>query len=121
MSYMGNHFEKRIDPRKLVEGTKSIVVLAYNYFKPSPTNTDTYKISKYAYGKDYHFVLKDKMRTLFQEINDHVTPVNGRVFTDSAPSWKANGLNEPELDGKAKTTRSSNRKKASTFSLGNPS
>jgi len=118
MSYMGNHFEKRIDPRKLVEGTKSIVVLAYNYFKPSPTNTDTYKISKYAYGKDYHFVLKDKMRTLFQEINDHVTPVNGRVFTDSAPVMESEWAQRAGVGWQGKNTLIIHPKEGSYFFLG---
>ncbi len=85
MQYMENHFEKRTDPRKLVEGAKSIISLLYNYFPENKQSGNTYKISKYAYGKDYHYVLKDKLFQLLEFIQNEITEVNGRAFVDSAP------------------------------------
>ncbi len=85
MSYMENHFDKRLDPTKLVPGAKSIISLSYNYFPEKQQVADTYKLAKYAYGKDYHFLLKDKLKTLMQFVQDEIGEVNGRVFTDSAP------------------------------------
>lgn len=85
MSYMENYFDKRTDPRLLVEGTKSIIVLTYNYHNPAKPLSDSYKISQYAYGKDYHHVMKKKLGELLSGINEEITPVNGRVFVDSAP------------------------------------
>jgi epoxyqueuosine reductase len=87
MGYMANHFDKRLDPRKLVDGAKSVITVILNYF-PEQTlsqNDDNYKISKYAYGTDYHFVLKDKLKDLMSYISEEIGEVNGRVFVDSAP------------------------------------
>ena len=64
MGYMENHFDKRLDPTKLVEGSKSVISLLLNYFPSEIQRGDTYKISKYAYGTDYHFVIKDKLKEL---------------------------------------------------------
>ena len=63
MQYMENHFDKRLDPTKLVEGSKSVVSLLLNYFPSEVQNTESYKLSKYAYGTDYHFVIKDKLKS----------------------------------------------------------
>ncbi len=91
MQYMENHFEKRLDPSKLVEGAKSVIVLTHNYFPPKELPANKYKIARYAYGKDYHIVLKDKMHQLLQFIQSELGSVHARVFTDSAPvlerSW----------------------------------
>jgi epoxyqueuosine reductase len=86
MSYMQNHFDKRLDPRILVPGAKSVVSLLLNYF-PSQTQVDETapKISKYAYGNDYHDVIKDKLNQLLQYIKENIGEVDGRVFVDSAP------------------------------------
>ncbi len=83
---MANHFDKRLDPRKLVEGARSVISLLYNYF-PSTTQKETGspKISKYAYGTDYHFVVKDKLKELMFILQERVGEINGRVFVDSAP------------------------------------
>jgi len=93
MSYMENHFDKRLDPRLLVDGAKSVVSLLYNYYPSEFQNTDSYKISKYAYGKDYHFVIKDKLKALLEYIRDDIGEVAGRCFVDSAPvldkAWAA--------------------------------
>src|SRR5690625_5893741 len=63
LSYMENHFDKRLDPRLLVDGAKSVISLLYNYYPEKKQREDTYKISKYAYGEDYHFVVKDRKST----------------------------------------------------------
>ncbi|PHK16485.1 epoxyqueuosine reductase [Nostoc linckia z16] len=93
MQYMENHFDKRLNPTLLVEGAKSVISLLLNYF-PSQTQVDnTYKISKYAYGQDYHFVIKEKLRELLHSINENIGEVGGRAFVDSAPvldkAWAA--------------------------------
>lgn len=86
MQYMENHFDKRLDPTKLVEGARSVVTLLYNYYPEHDLNqSDNYKISKYAYGKDYHFVIKDKLKSLVQLLQEEIGEINGRVFVDSAP------------------------------------
>lgn len=86
MSYMANHFDKRIDPRKLVEGAKSVISLTYNYHNETEqTDPEAPKISQYAYGKDYHFVVKNKLKNLLTYIREEVGEVNGRCFVDSAP------------------------------------
>lgn len=93
MSYMENHFDKRLDPRLLVDGAKSVISLLLNYYPSEIQNQDSYKISKYAYGQDYHFVIKDKLKDLLKFIQEEIGEVNGRVFVDSAPvldkAWAA--------------------------------
>ena len=93
MQYMENHFDKRLDPTKLVEGSKSVISLLLNYFPSEEQNPDSYKISKYAYGMDYHFVIKDKLKSLLQFIQEEIGDVHGRAFVDSAPildkAWAA--------------------------------
>lgn len=86
MSYMENHFDKRLDPTLLVEGAKSVVSLVYNYFpKNDLSENGAFKIAKYAYGKDYHFVIKDKLRELLEDLRNEIGEVGGRAFVDSAP------------------------------------
>lgn len=93
MQYMENHFDKRLDPTKLVEGSKSVISLLLNYFPSEEQNPDSYKISKYAYGMDYHFVIKDKLKSLLHFIQEEIGEVHGRAFVDSAPvldkAWAA--------------------------------
>ena len=93
MSYMENHFDKRLDPRLLVDGAKSVVSLLYNYYPQQFQNQESYKISKYAYGTDYHYVLRDKLRGLLEYIKEEIGEVSGRCFVDSAPvldkAWAA--------------------------------
>lgn len=93
MSYMENHFDKRLDPTKLVEGSKSVISLLLNYYPEETQNTDALKISKYAYGQDYHYVIKSKLRELQEFITDNIGEVEGRAFVDSAPvldkAWAA--------------------------------
>jgi epoxyqueuosine reductase len=85
MAYMANHFDKRLDPTKLVPGSKSVVSLLYNYSTDVELPDDSLKISRYAYGDDYHFVIKDKLRSLLDEMRLELGEINGRVFVDSAP------------------------------------
>ncbi|MFV0237570.1 MAG: epoxyqueuosine reductase, partial [Flavobacteriales bacterium] len=91
MSYMQNHFDKRLDPTKLVEGSKSIISLLYNYYPSELQKNNTYKIAKYAYGEDYHLVVKKKVWELLRFIEEEIGEVKGRAFVDSAPilekSW----------------------------------
>ncbi|MCP4521077.1 MAG: tRNA epoxyqueuosine(34) reductase QueG [Cytophagales bacterium] len=85
MSYMENHFDKRLDPRKLVDGAKSVVSLTLNYFPENHLEFGKYKVSKYAYGKDYHNVIKKKLKKFLRSIQEEIGEVNGRAFVDSAP------------------------------------
>jgi epoxyqueuosine reductase len=98
MQYMENHFDKRLDPRLLVDGARSVISLTLNYY-PEETQHDPEapKISKYAYGADYHVVIKDKLAKLLAYIQENIGEVSGRAFTDSAPvldrAWaKKSGL-----------------------------
>lgn len=96
MHYMANHFDKRLDPTLLVDGAKSVISLLLNYYPERTQNqSDNYKISKYAYGEDYHFVIKDKLKSLLAFIQEKIGEVNGRVFVDSAPvldkAWAKRG------------------------------
>ncbi len=85
MRYMENYFDKRLDPTKLVEGSKSVISLLLNYYPSEIQKEDSYKISKYAYGTDYHFVIKDKLKELLYYIQSEIGEVGGRAFVDSAP------------------------------------
>lgn len=86
MGYMANHFDKRVDPRKLVDDAKSVISVLVNYYpKEDVFHDKALKISKYAYGKDYHQVIRKKLNELIQIIQDKVGEVNARCFTDSAP------------------------------------
>ncbi len=85
MKYMENHFDKRLDPRLLVEGSKSVISLSYNYFPEEKLQNENFKISKYAYGEDYHEVIKEKLRSLVAELQDGIGEFSFRVFVDSAP------------------------------------
>lgn len=97
MQYMENHFDKRLDPRLLVPGAKSVVSLLYNYFSEKNQHSEAPKVSKYAFGEDYHVVIKNKLFEFVEKIKSEVGDVNGRVFVDSAPvldrAWaKKSGL-----------------------------
>lgn len=93
MSYMENHFDKRLDPTLLVEDAKSVISLLLNYYPVEQQIQNSYKIAKYAYGTDYHFVIKDKLKELLYSIEESIGAVSGRAFVDSAPvldkAWAA--------------------------------
>lgn len=97
MGYMENHFDMRLDPRLLVPGSKTVISFLYNYFPEQQQPSDTYQLSKYAYGKDYHDVIKDQLRKLMDRVKAEIGDVEGRIFVDSAPvlekAWaKKSGL-----------------------------
>lgn len=85
MKYMENYFDKRLDPRLLVDGARSVISLLYNYYPEQTQVTDAPKISKYAYGKDYHEVIKDKLNEFLFSLKQEIGNVSGRAFVDSAP------------------------------------
>lgn len=85
MGYMGNHTEKRLDPRLLVEGSRSIVCVALNYYPARKLRDDQLQFAYYAYGKDYHEVMRQKLTQLLAYIDGHLTPATGRAFCDTAP------------------------------------
>lgn len=91
MKYMENHFELRVNPQKLVPGAKSVITLLINYFPSQSQSASGPKISKYAYGKDYHDVIKNKLRSFLQMLREQIGEIQGRGFVDSAPvlerSW----------------------------------
>ncbi|MCD9573336.1 tRNA epoxyqueuosine(34) reductase QueG [Flavobacterium soyae] len=93
MAYMENHFDKRLDPTLLVDDAKSVVSLLLNYYPSESQNDEAYKISKYAYGQDYHFVIKEKLKEFLYSIQENIGEVSGRAFVDSAPvldkAWAA--------------------------------
>ena len=93
MAYMENHFDKRLDPTLLVDDAKSVVSLLLNYYPSEVQNEESFKISKYAYGQDYHFVIKEKLKEFLHSIQENIGEVSGRAFVDSAPvldkAWAA--------------------------------
>ncbi|MBU7569544.1 MAG: tRNA epoxyqueuosine(34) reductase QueG [Flavobacterium sp.] len=93
MGYMENHFDKRLNPTLLVDDSKSVISLLLNYYPEQTQVEDSYKISKYAYGQDYHFVIKEKLKEFLFSIQENIGEVSGRAFVDSAPvldkAWAA--------------------------------
>ncbi|MFZ1369935.1 MAG: QueG-associated DUF1730 domain-containing protein, partial [Ferruginibacter sp.] len=85
MQYMENHFDLRTDPSRLVPGARSVITLLLNYYPGKTQAADAPKISKYAYGDDYHEVIRTKLRQFLQQVNEQVGEVHGRGFVDSAP------------------------------------
>lgn len=117
MHYMENHFDKRLDPSKLVPGAKSIISLQYNYFPSHLQRSDSYQISKYAYGEDYHHIIKDKLYQLFQFIKDNIGEVNGRIFVDSAPVMERTWAKKSGLGWIGKNSLLISKQKGSFFFL----
>jgi len=118
MAYMENHFDMRLDPRKLVDGAKSVISLSYNYFtseKQSDPNAP--KISKYAYGEDYHFVVKNKLKSLLTIIQTEIGNVNARVFVDSAPIMEKAWAQQAGLGWIGKNANLINQQNGSFFFL----
>lgn len=113
MSYMKNNFDKRLDPTELVTGAKSIISLLYNYYIDIELND--LKISKYAYGKDYHKVIKNKLKTLFAKIKEKNPEIQGRYFVDSAPVLERAWASESGLGWIGKNTMLINKKSGSFF------
>lgn len=115
MGYMENHFEKRLDPTLLVENANSVIVLLYNYFPSKQQNLDAPKIAKYAYGKDYHFVIKEKLNTLLIELQKINPEIEGRFFVDSAPVMERQWAQRAGLGWLGKNTLLLQKQRGSYF------
>ena len=118
MYYMENNFDKRLDPRKLVDGAKSVISLALNYYSDElQKDPEAPRISKYAFGTDYHFVIKDKLKILMEYIQDNIGEVAGRAFVDSAPILDKAWAKEAGFGWIGKNTNLLNTKSGSFFFL----
>ncbi|MGY6558686.1 MAG: tRNA epoxyqueuosine(34) reductase QueG [Nitritalea sp.] len=119
MRYMENHFDKRLDPRLLVPGARTVISLLYSYF-PEKSLLDQhqpYKLAKYAYGEDYHFVIKDKLKTFFSRLKESFGEIDGRVFVDSAPVMERQWAQRSGLGWLGKNSLLLNKKMGSFFFL----
>tara|TARA_S200000501_G_scaffold123337_2_gene116379 strand:- start:105 stop:1040 length:936 start_codon:yes stop_codon:yes gene_type:complete len=117
MSYMERNFDMRLDPTKIVEGAKSVISLTYNYYSEKNGENSNFKISKYAYGNDYHFVIKNKLKDLFEYIKEKTGDINGRVFVDSAPVLERAWAKKSGLGWIGKNTNLISKKNGSFFFL----
>lgn len=117
MQYMENHFEKRLDPRLLVENAKSVIVLTLNYYPKKTLSNSEYKIASYAYGEDYHHIIKTKLHQLLSIIQQKYGAVNGRAFTDSAPVLERTWAKKAGLGWQGKNTLLIQKNKGSYFFL----
>ncbi|PSL04322.1 tRNA epoxyqueuosine(34) reductase QueG [Cecembia rubra] len=119
MSYMANHFDKRLDPTKLVDGAKTVISLIYNYFpeKRLPEDSDDFKIAKYAYGQDYHYVIKEKLKILLENLKSEIGDFGGRAFVDSAPVMERQWAQRSGLGWLGKNSLLLNRQMGSFFFL----
>jgi len=119
MTYMARNIEKRVNPAELVEGTNSVISVLLNYFPEKNINSEShYKISKYALGKDYHYVIKDKLRLLMDFINELVPKTPMRAFTDSAPILDKSWAIKSGLGWMGKNTLLINKQLGSFFFIG---
>jgi epoxyqueuosine reductase len=120
MHYMANHFDKRLDPRLLVDDAKSVVTVLLNYYPEQtlPEGNEDYKLSKYAYGTDYHFVIKEKLKALLDFIREEIGEVGGRAFVDSAPVMDKAWAKRGGLGWVGKHTNLINRDIGSFFFIG---
>lgn len=119
MSYLANHFDKRLDPTKLVEGAKTVVSLVYNYYPETtlPESSDSIKLAKYAYGEDYHFVIRDKLNEYLEILRDEIGEIAGRGFVDSAPVMERQWAQKAGLGWLGKNSLLLNREMGSFFFL----
>jgi len=117
MNYMENHFDKRLDPGLLVPGAKSIISLVYNYYPEKDLANDNLKIAKYAYGEDYHFVIKDKLKEFLQQIHEQIGEVQGRAFVDSGPVMERSWAKKSGIGWIGKNSLLLNRSMGSFFFL----
>ncbi len=117
MGYLENHFEKRLDPTKLVPGAKSVVSLIYNYYPQKVHESESPKIAKYAYGQDYHHIIKQKLKDFLEILNEQIGEISGRVFVDSAPVHERAWAARSGLGWVGKNTLLLNREMGSFFFL----
>lgn len=115
MSYLENHFDLRVDPRKLVPNAKSVITLLLNYYPNESQDIDSPKIAKYAWGMDYHDVIKEKLKALFAYINQHIGQIDGRGFVDSAPVLERTWANKSGLGWIGKNGNLINKQAGSFF------
>jgi epoxyqueuosine reductase len=115
MQWMENHFDKRLNPAKLVDDAKSVISLLLNYYPEEQIASEEIKISKYAYGQDYHHVIKDKLKQLMVAINEEIGEVGGRAFVDSAPVMDKVWAKKGGLGWVGKNSNLINRKAGSWF------
>ncbi|MCE7056320.1 tRNA epoxyqueuosine(34) reductase QueG [Algoriphagus sp. AGSA1] len=119
MGYLANHFDKRLDPTKLVEGAKTVVSLIYNYYPEQklPESADSIKLAKYAYGEDYHFVIRDKLNEFLEILREEIGEIDGRGFVDSAPVMERQWAQKSGLGWLGKNSLLLNREMGSFFFL----
>jgi epoxyqueuosine reductase len=118
MQWMENHFDMRVDPTLLVPGAKTIICLTYNYHNPDqPTDADAPRISQYAFGEDYHHVIKARLGELFEYIRSVAGDVQGRCFVDSAPILEREWANRAGLGWNGRHTLTIHPKRGSYFFL----
>ena len=118
MAYMANHFDKRLDPTKLVPGAKSVVSLLYNHYPAEDLSREgEFQLAKYAYGKDYHHVIKAKLKEFMKLIEAEIGEVGGRVFVDSAPVMERQWAAKSGLGWVGKHTLLINKDQGSYFFL----
>jgi epoxyqueuosine reductase len=118
MNYLENYFDKRLDPTLLVPDARSVVSLLYNYFPEKEVAVEgPFKVAKYAYGEDYHFVVKDKLKLFMDEIRQKVGAVNGRAFVDSAPVMERAWAKKSGIGWVGKNSLLVNREAGSFFFL----
>ena len=116
MDYMEKNIDKRLDPRKLFDGAKSVISLTYNYFTDiEQKDKNAPKISKYAFGEDYHFIIKKKMKNLIFSLKEKIGNFNGRSFVDSAPVMEKEWALRGGLGWIGKNTNIISKKKGSYF------
>ena len=115
MSYLENHFDLRVDPRKLVPNAKSVITLLLNYYPEEKQENNAPKIAKYAWGMDYHEVIKEKLKALFAYINQHIGQIDGRGFVDSAPVLERTWANKSGLGWIGKNGNLINKQAGSFF------
>ena len=118
MQYMENYFDKRTDPTRLVDDAKSVISVILNYYPEKEQRGDTYQVSKYAYGKDYHFVMKRMLKDLLSYIREEIADVNGRPFVDSAPVMDKAWAQKAGLGWIAKNTMLLSREHGSFIFIG---
>ena len=119
MAYLENNRDKRYNPTLLVDGAKSVITVLYNYYpKKELSKTNNYNISKYAYGNDYHYIIKEKLKQLLDKIEEKIGKSNARVFTDSAPILDRAWARKSGLGFIGKNTLLINRKGGSFFFIG---
>lgn len=115
MHYMSNHFELRVDPTKLVPGAKSVITLLYNYFPEETQKSSAPKVAKYAYGEDYHLIIREKLKIFLQSIREKLGNIEGRGFVDSAPVLERSWAQKSGLGWIGKNGNLINKKMGSFF------